>query len=830
MRELFFMSLTKKTKLIMALTAVIAFVTLAGIWFVRPTASNLSLTYEEWEWLARNPRIRLGVTPSTRPLEYFGTKAEYKGMVADYIHLLSSRLGVEFEVVETVNLKKLLAKAENREVDMVAAFWANPANIDYMLFTRPYQVIPTVIVVNKNTDRYLELEDMAGMDLALPKSNAVIDYVSKNYPQIHIQPVYNYLAALLHVSFDEIDGTIISLPQASYFIEEKGITNLRVAGHTDYKIYNRIATRSDWPILNSIMQKGLDSISDAEHDRIYRKWITIEQHYISFLLHNKQFWGYLGGGILAVILFIVSIIYWNRTLHKRVHESTKELKKQLDTRVRLMTAVEQSQDGIFIVNTDKVVEYVNPSFEDMSGYAKEELVGGHISVIRSNSREADFYRKIWDLLHQGEVWRGQTTHRDKEGQDYEVDLSISPIYDDESHVTGYVGVARDITERLRMEKQLRQRQKLEELGTLAGGIAHDFNNILAAILGYAELTLPSLEEGSRGHSNVERIQGVARRAKDMVNQILVFSRRRKPTLSRVDMVSLLKEVVNFLRISLPSSIEIRSELNISGACTMGNSTQIHQMITNLGTNAAYAMAQEGGVLTVGMDRVRLDTPTMLTSGQVDSGEYVKITVQDTGTGIPEDVISRIFDPFFTTKPQSEGTGLGLSMVHGTVMSMQGGIDVSSKEMQGTLFTIYLPLEAGSSCAESESKPELVRGKGRVLLVDDEPDMVCVGEQMLTGLGYSVVGMTDSRAALELFRSDPGAFDLLVTDQTMPHLNGDQLVRAIHKERPDLPVILCTGYATPLSTIANQDVVFKSVLIKPFEMSDLSLAVVKALRQ
>ncbi|MGE4470610.1 MAG: transporter substrate-binding domain-containing protein [Desulfovibrio sp.] len=816
----------RQKRFVYALFFVIAGLILLSLYHV-DSREKPSLTREERQWLEEHPVVRLGVTPSTRPLEYFGDKAQYKGMVADYMHLLSDRLGVRFEVVEATNLKSLLSKAEAREVDMIAAFWGNPATIKYMRFTRPYLVMPTVILVNKNLTRYLTLEDMQDMDLALPRSNAVIDYVRKYYPKIHIQPVYNYLAALLHVSFDEIDATIISLPQASYFIEEKGITNLRVAGHTDYRLYNRIATRADWPMLNSILQKGLDSISEAEHDRIYRKWVTLDQHYITFLLHNKVFWIYFISITLLILLFIGFIVAWNRILRRRVNASTLELKKELNARMRLLAAIQQAQDGIMIIDRERTINYVNPSFERMSGYTKEELCGGHVSRIRSDRHDPEFYDRLWESLERGEVWRGQTTYCNKSGEYYEVDQSISPVYDDDGRITSFVEVARDITERLRMEKQLRQSQKLEELGTLSGGIAHDFNNILAAILGYAELALPTLEADSRGRANMERIQSVALRAKEMVNQILVFSRRREPTRRRVDMLALFGEVINFLEISLPSTIALRSVADVEHAWVLGDSSQVHQVITNLGTNAAYAMRSRGGVLELRLERARINTSVMLTSGLLEPGDYLRLTVADTGTGIPENVLSRIFDPFFTTKPQSKGTGLGLSMVHGTVMSMGGGIHVTTREGQGTTFVIYLPEVRPAAGQERLPRQESVSGQGHVLFVDDEEDMVRVGEQILSDLGYTVTGLTDSREALKRFQDAPESFDLLITDQTMPGLTGDRLLEAVHRIRPDLPVILCTGYAASLD-MAGPGIDVKSVLMKPFDMARLSQTVARAL--
>lgn len=789
---------------------------------------KIPLSFEERQWLERHPVIRLGATPSTRPLEYFGEKAEYKGMVADYMDLLEKRLGIQFQAVESTNLEKLLKMAENREVDIIASFRANPVKIDFMRCTRPYLELPTVILVNKNMKQFLRLEDMSDMDLALPKDYAVIDYVRKYYPDIHIQPVYNYLAGLLHISFNEIDATIISLPQASYFIEEKGITNLRVAGHTEYRIYNRIATRSDWPMLNDILQKGLDSITEQERGQIYRKWVTLDQHYLSFLLHNKQFWGYLGGATLLVFLFIVSIVSWNRTLHRRVNERTLALKQELDERMRLLAAIEQAQDGIFILDTKGLVEYINPSFAGMSGYTLEELKGGHIAVIRSDKHSPDFFRNIWEVLGRGEVWKGQTIYRRKDGTLYEVDLIISPLYNSANELTGYVEVARDITKRLQMEKQLRQRQKLEELGTLAGGIAHDFNNILAAIQGYAELSLPKVDERSRAHANLENIRNAAARGKEMVHQILVFSRRREPEKSLIQLAPLVREVVDFLQTSLPSTIAVHQDIEAEDASVMGDSGQMHQVLTNLGTNAAYAMQKEGGVLRISLTQIELEKDASGSAGALQPGSYYRLRVSDTGEGIPEDVISRIFDPFFTTKPRGKGTGMGLSMAHGIVGSMGGEITVESKPNKGTTFDIHLPKAHGSLQAPAGKKGETIMGSGHILFVDDEEDMVNVGRQMLCDLGYTVTGVNDSLHAMDLFRQSPAAFDLLITDQTMPLLTGNRLAKDAHAIRPDLPIILCTGFAAALQHLRPEEHGIRAILFKPFTMAELSKTIARVL--
>ncbi len=780
------------------------------------------LTPQERKWLAEHAgRIRLAATPSNKPFEYFDENDRYQGMVADYIMLLEEKLNFRFRIVQAYNLKELLKMAEDRQVDIIGAFAANPARFSHLNFTRPYLVLPTAILVNKNRKEFLTLADMQekGMDIALPKEYAVVDYVHKYYPRLHVQPVYNYLAALLHVSFDEIDATVITLPQASYYIENKGITNLRVAGHTDYKIFNRMAVRSDMPVLTAIIQKGLDRITEAERETIYRKWVTLDQHYMSFLRQHKQIWGMVVVMAALVLFSLVGIIAWNRTLTRKVAQRTGELKLELMRRRRLLAAIEQTEDGIFILDTEQRLEYANPAFLRMSGYGMEEIIHRHIAFIRGDN-DPDLYKRLWDDLEQGQVWRGQTTYRRKDGTTFETDLTVSPVFSEAGQVTNYVEVVRDITEQLQMEHRLRQSQKMEELGTLAGGIAHDFNNIVAAIQGYAELALPAAEEGTRPRANLERILRVAQRAKEMIHQILVFSRRREPERRKVELGAIVEEVVGLLATSLPSTMEIRADLQPRGGAILADPSQIHQVVMNLGTNAAYALKDSGGIIEITL------SPEVREAGgapvdHLAPGRYMHLSVADNGPGIPKEMLARIFDPFFTTKPQGEGTGMGLALVHGIMGSLGGEITVRNRLGGGCRFDLFFPVAEAAGEGNTRTRHTPQKGQGRILYVDDEPDMVRIGTDMLEELGYEVTGTNNSLEALDLFRKNPAAFDLLISDQTMPYLTGDRLAREVHSLRPDLPIVLCTGFSARLRDIDMTAIGVCHVIMKPFRLDELS---------
>ena len=785
----------------------------------------------ERKWLSKLDRpIVLAVTPDTRPLEYVDARGRYQGMVADYMHKVAENLNVEFEVVEPANMAELMTLAREHKVDVIAAFAGNPANSDFMLFTNPYLELSTAILANRSEKHALTLSKISeeGMELALPKGYDILSYVEKFYPGIHVQTTYNYLAALLHVSFNEIDATIISLPQASYFIEEKGITNLRVAGYTDYKLYYRMGIRSDMPVLADIMQKALDSITPAEREVIFRNWVHLEQDYVSFVLRNRFLWYIVISALSFIVLAFVAIIFWNRTLRRVVDEKTQELKRELKDRLRFLAALDQAEDGIFILDTDGILEYVNSSLLNLTQYKEDELLGRHISILRGQKHREEFFDNLWTVLRSGDVWRGETVYLKRSGEEIEVEVTATPVFDESGTLINVVELIRDVTEKRKLEEQLRQSQKLEELGTLAGGIAHDFNNIIAAISGYAELALPSAEEGSRVKENLVRIQKVAERARAMVHQILVFSRRRKPERVLVDMSSMVEEVLQLLRSSLPSTIEIKSKL--AEHCTiLADPSQLHQVVMNLGTNAGYAMRKNGGELSITTSRVELNALEARRKG-LESGDYVSLIISDTGEGILPGNVRRIFDPFFTTKPKGEGTGMGLSMVHGIITSMRGHISVNSTFGVGSRFEILLPFNKGQE-EEQQVTPKLsADGNGHILIVDDEDDLVQVFSAALKDLGYEVTAVSRSPEALAMFQSNPDGYDLVITDQTMPNMTGDKLASAIYAIRPEVPIVLCSGYFDALDSITEGKNGIRRVLPKPFELRELISTVQILLRK
>jgi PAS domain S-box-containing protein len=384
-------------------------------------------------------------------------------------------------------------------------------------------------------------------------------------------------------------------------------------------------------------------------------------------------------------------------------------------------------------------------------------------------------------------------------------------------------------EKQKLEAQLRQSQKMEAMGTLAGGIAHDFNNILGAILGYGEMAYKSVPEGSTTRRYLENVMTAGNRAKTLVERILAFSRSGLAERMPVHVESVTAETIELLRASLPAGIELDVQLMAGNAGIIGDATQIHQVVMNLCSNAIKAMAS-GGTLGVKLDRVAFDTPRVFSHGRIIPGQYLRLEVSDTGTGIEPELLERIFDPFFTTKGVGEGTGLGLSLVHGITRDHGGGIDVHSRPGTGSTFEVYLPIagEIGAPIVPTEA--QIPQGRGEtVMLVDDEEALVSLGEEMLAELGYEPVGFQDSAAALEAFQTNPQRFDAVLTDETMPDMTGTELAREIRKLRPDIPVLLMSGYrGRPLAARAATAGI-NDLLKKPLQSHDIAASLAKALQ-
>ena len=498
-----------------------------------------------------------------------------------------------------------------------------------------------------------------------------------------------------------------------------------------------------------------------------------------------------------------------------------ERRQMEEAHARLATAVEQAGESIMVTDTKSVILYVNPAFEKSSGYTRAEVLGQSANILKPVQQEDRLYREMWECLERGETWKGHFMNQRKDGVPFEEDATISPIRDGQGRVVSYVAVKRDVTREKQLEAQFRQTQKLEAVGQLAGGIAHDFNNILAAILGNAQLAITDTAPDHPARESLDEIRKASGRAKDLVQQILTFSRQQPQDRHVIALEPIITETVKFLRATIPASVEIVTLVAADPPSVLADATQIHQVLVNLCTNAWHALEDRPGRVSIRLQPVILDTDAAELLG-LRPGRFACLSVSDTGKGMEAAVRERIFDPFFTTKEPGQGTGLGLSVVRGIVDSHDGAITAESEPGRGATFTAYLPATTAAAEPETAAAKVAPSGQGRhVLYLDDENALVRVATRMIERLGYRVTGFTDVAAALQAFCADPGQFDVVMTDLNMPGASGVDFAREILALRPEVPVLLCSGRISEETQAKARKVGIRAVLQKPHSMEELS---------
>ncbi|HXA51409.1 MAG TPA: PAS domain S-box protein, partial [Candidatus Acidoferrum sp.] len=492
-------------------------------------------------------------------------------------------------------------------------------------------------------------------------------------------------------------------------------------------------------------------------------------------------------------------------------------------RATLALAIEQAAEEFLITDAEGNIQYCNPAFERLTGYSRDEVIGSNPSILRSGKQDAEFFRNLWDTIRAGRVWTGRITNRRKDGSLYEAEGTISPIHDAEGRVTGFVSARHDVTERLRLESQLRQSQRMESIGRLAGGIAHDFNNLLTVILGYSRVLLAehsSPEDPLNGF--VKEISAAGERAASLTRQLLSFSRKQILVPRAIALDALVAEMRPMLQRLVGEDIRVEVPPSDGPYMVRADPDQMSQIFMNLAANARDAMSQ-GGLLFI---RVTEATPDQVPSGapaRLAAGPVVRLTVSDSGQGIDEETRLRMFEPFFTTKELGHGTGLGLATVYGIVEQSEGFIEVSSEPGKGAAFHIYLPRVG--DVAESVKTPVAVEetkgGSETILVVEDQDDLRRLVVTVLRARGYRVLDASDGHEALRVMAETAEAIDLLLTDVIMPDITGKQVADQARQSRPGIRVLFMSGY--PGEVIARRGVLDRGVsyLPKPFSVEALT---------
>jgi len=514
---------------------------------------------------------------------------------------------------------------------------------------------------------------------------------------------------------------------------------------------------------------------------------------------------------------------FGRVLEQMGTKITQHIKEVQLAEENYRNIFENSVEGIFQSNLSGRYLSVSPSLAQMMDYASPEAMIAEVDDIRSqcyvNPAERDhFVRRI---LEQDTVKGLEVQQLRRDGSKLWVSLSGRLIRDNQGEPKYIEGFSIDITNRKNLESQLRQAHKLEAIGTLAGGIAHDFKNILGVIIGCTELAMAKAPDTSEAQIYLGKVRDAGTRATKLVNQVLTFSRKGESEIKPIYLGRIAKETIKFIRAMLPATIDIRESIHPNTGPALADPTQIHQVLMNLCTNAAQAMQPRGGVLEIDLEETMVAVSDAPDSSSQGWQRYIQLSVRDTGPGMSAETAERIFDPFFTTKQVGEGTGLGLSVAHGIVEKHNGSITVESEPGHGALFKILIPaVDPKHIRIETTRQSSLVKGAGKILLVDDERELVDTLADMLKDLGYTVTATHRSPDALKTFRADPDAFDAVITDLTMPDVSGIELAREIVRIAPDMPVILCTGFSEVVPDHAHAAGI-KEILLKPVVLADLS---------
>jgi PAS domain S-box-containing protein len=767
--------------------------------------------------------IRAAVLTDFPPLYQLDKDGNPDGFAIDVLTYVAREAGVDVQYVKAENWAEAMQLLRDNKADLIPGIGISPARKREFVFTSEMESVPVNCFVRAQDEHVKQVEDLAQHRTAVIRQSAAHTGLIK-HPEIPLVSFSTIEGALFALLSGEVDALVFPGPVLEKKARQIGVDDrIKKVGKPLIDLKRGFMMPRHRAKLASFLNPTIRKlIKSPEYQEIYLKWYGKPE---SFWSARRIF--YLMALLLSVS--VIALVLWrsmsltrmNLRLAEHVARLQASEKALTDQREYLRTLQSNLPDAMFLCDPRGRFLDVNVRACEALGYSREELLQMTAVDVDTGFEAPEQVQDMWGQMVPGEPVHYVGTHRRKDGSTFPVEINACR-YDmnGESHV---IGNARNISERVRLEEEVRQSHKMNAIGELAGGVAHDFNNILAGIMGFSELLMDEIPKGSRAETHLNFILQASERARSLIRQILTFSRRETERMGPVSLHDIVDEVLALLRASLPSSIQIETVVDTQAPTVMADSGKIHEALMNLATNAVYAMKSKGQ-LTVSLHREETKAPVQGVHGWVEPGVWSVISVRDTGEGMTDDTIAKMFEPFFTTKPAGEGTGMGLSVVYGIMHSHGGDIVVESTPGEGSTFSLFFPASRQPDSVPADPVNCESGGNERILFVDDEEMLVEMGEHMVSSLGYHVTTTTDANVALQIFTASPCEFDLLITDQTMPKLTGTELITRIRKVRPDFPVILCTGYSGSLNETDSSELAINAFVAKPYRKRDMGDAI------
>ncbi|MCB5249934.1 MAG: transporter substrate-binding domain-containing protein [Candidatus Cloacimonetes bacterium] len=777
----------------------------------KPSSDNI-FTQEEIDWLENNQsKLNLWFETGFPPIEFSSYTGKFTGFGADIVDIIEKKANIKFQKTPSESWVSQLEGLKSGECAVVPTIIKTEEREEYIFFSKSYLTVPLVLISKNDYPSNLSLSDLSSKKIGVIQNYATEKYLKErkivyNYNIVNYNSVRN---ALTDLSFGQIDVFFENYAVVAYYIQQEKISNLKVAGYIDYTYSFHMGISKKYPLLYSIVEKTINSISEEEIDNISKKWFNLDQRISEKTILLIKF------SVAFLILLVMSLSVFSYILKRRLTKHTQSLRES-EEKYRNLT--ENMSDMSWFCDLELNTSYVSSSVYKILGFTPDEYLEKQINSCYT----AESLTKIKSIVNeQLNLEKNSTVDRNRsvilEVQQFNsnnepiwVSINASFARNNKGKPIGIQGVTRDINkikiaemEQKKLAEQLAHSQKMEYIGNLAGGIAHDFNNMLGVIIGFTDLTLNKMNSNDKIYSNIIEIKKAAKRSSILTKQLLTFARKQVIEPELVNINNLISGMLKMLKQIVGEEISIEFTPNIKTWNIMIDPSQIEQIIVNLCLNARDSFQKDGKIIieAINMD---LPHPVVYENFSIAPGEYVRITVSDNGSGMSKEVQSHIFEPFFTTKEQNRGTGLGLATIYGAVKQNNGYITVYSEEGYGTSFHMYFSRYLADKREEkriSNSTVSIKKGNEKILLVDDEKSMLNMSKMMLESLGYNVIALNDPRTVISLANEYLCTIDLLITDIVMPYQTGQELYNKLKKYKHDLKVIYISGH--PKSIIAYQ---------------------------